>query len=214
MLVYVATRNAGKLRELRSIFASAGWTLAAHENYEDVAEGEHSYAENAALKARALYARLTTEGNISNVLGDDSGLEVAALGGLPGIRSARYGGPGATWSERRAKLLAEPDLRTDSERSARFVCALHFIACGGIETTATGTRDGSIAPCERGHAGFSYDAIFMTADGRTFAELSEDEKNRTSHRRRAADALLTALAPAKHETADAEREPPRSHGRS
>ncbi len=195
MVVYVATRNAGKLRELRSIFGSAGWTLATHENYEDVAEGVRSYAQNAALKARALYARLAAEGNPENVLGDDSGLEVAALGGIPGIRSARYGGPGATWSDRRARLLAELGLRADSERSARFVCTLHFIARDGTETVAAATCDGSIARSERGHAGFSYDSIFMTADGRTFAELSEDEKNRTSHRRLAADALLAVLAP-------------------
>ncbi len=192
MLVYVATHNAGKLRELQAIFAPVGWTLAAYGGYRDVAEGDQSYAENAALKARALFTQIAQR-DAANVLGDDSGLEVAALGGRPGIRSARYGGESSTWAQRRSQLLTELAPFTDAERSARFVCALHFVAREGIETAAAATYDGSIARRERGHAGFSYDSIFVGDDGRTFAELSDIEKNHRSHRRLAADALLAAL---------------------
>ncbi|MBC5799649.1 MAG: non-canonical purine NTP pyrophosphatase [Candidatus Eremiobacteraeota bacterium] len=192
MMVYVATHNPGKFRELRAIFAPAGWTLAAYEGYQDAAEGDRSYAENAALKARALFTQMA-HSEPTSVLGDDSGLEVAALGGRPGIRSARYGGKSMTWAERRAQLLGELGSRKRVERSARFVCALHFIARDGTETAAAATYDGWIAHEERGHAGFSYDSIFVGDDGRTFAELSEREKNRISHRRLAADALLAAL---------------------
>ena len=128
------------------------------------------------------------------MLADDSGLEVLALGGRPGVLTAYYGGADLPWSERRRKLLEELARHGGgADRRARFVCALHFIEAGGRELTALGTVDGEIAPAERGELGFSFDPVFFYPPaGRTFAELSADEKNRVSHRAVAAAALLDA----------------------
>jgi XTP/dITP diphosphohydrolase len=206
--VYVATKNPGKMRELREIFAGTSFEVDTFADYADVVEGENSYAENAALKARALRGQLEAAGIVAAVLGDDSGLEVRALGNRPGVLSARYGGPSATWSERRLALIGELAAAGSSDRSARFVCALHFIDADGIETATLETNAGEIAQEERGEAGFSYDPIFFVPErGVTFAELSTEEKNRISHRARAAAALLSAL-----ETASAEPEPAPSGG--
>jgi XTP/dITP diphosphohydrolase len=229
--VYIATKNAGKLRELRQILAAYGWEACAFEGYADVVEGETSYAENAALKARALRGALDAAGIADPALGDDSGLEVAALGGRPGVLSARYGGAGATWADRRRLLLADTaaavtsapsatvtsapsatvtsdssaSVTSDSSssltsdayrtaRAARFVCALHWVPADGPETAVESSFAGFVAHEERGDGGFSYDAIFELNDGRTFAELSESEKNAISHRARAVAALMTALS--------------------
>jgi len=221
--VYIATKNAGKLRELRQILAAYGWEACAFEGYADVVEGETSYAENAALKARALRGALDAAGIADPALGDDSGLEVAALGGRPGVLSARYGGAGATWADRRRLLLADtaaavtsapsatvtsaPSATVTSDssasvtsdayrtaRAARFVCALHWVPADGPETAVESSFAGFVAHEERGDGGFSYDAIFELNDGRTFAELSESEKNAISHRARAVAALMTALS--------------------
>lgn len=200
MTVYVATKNAGKLRELEALFAGtvvdgAPFGLATFDGYEDPAEGDTSYADNAALKARALHAQLRAAGRAGSVLADDSGIEVLALGGRPGVLTADYGGPGLTWSERRRALLAEVAACGDgAHRRARFVCALHFIDEIGREVTATGTVDGEIASEERGELGFSFDPVFFYPPaGRTFAELPASEKNRLSHRAIAAKALLAAI---------------------
>jgi XTP/dITP diphosphohydrolase len=221
--VYIATKNAGKLRELRQILAAYGWEACAFEGYADVVEGETSYPENAALKARALRGALDAAGIADPALGDDSGLEVAALGGRPGVLSARYGGAGATWADRRRLLLADtaaavtsapsatvtsaPSATVTSDssasvtsdayrtaRAARFVCALHWVPADGPETAVESSFAGFVAHEERGEGGFSYDAIFELNDGRTFAELSESEKNAISHRARAVAALMTALS--------------------
>ena len=194
--LYVATKNAGKLRELRAMFARAGIAVETYSAYVDVAEGETSYAVNAALKAQALRAQLVAQGIAAAVLGDDSGLEVRALGDRPGVLSARYGVSDATWSQRRHGLIGELDRTGSTDRAARFVCALHYVDAGGRETAVLETIDGEIATTERGDDGFSYDPIFVVPDrgGRTFAELPAEEKNRISHRARAVDALLARLA--------------------
>ena len=194
MTVYVATKNAGKLRELNELFAGAPFTLATFAAYEDPVEGDTSYADNAALKARALHAQLRAAGVRGSVLADDSGLEVRALGGRPGVLTAYYGGAGRSWGERRRMLLAELAAASGiPDQRARFVCALHFIDAAGREVTATAHVDGEITT-ERGELGFSFDPIFFYPPaGRTFAELSGDEKNRVSHRARAITSLLGAL---------------------
>ena len=193
--VYVATKNAGKMRELREIFSGSGFVLETYDAYADVVEGETSYAENAALKARALRAQLVRAGIVGAVLGDDSGLEIRALGGRPGVLSARYGGEDATWSARRRGLIAELAASGSADRGARFVCALQFIDAAGRETAAFETIEGELSPGERGEMGFSYDPIFLLPErGMTFAELPAREKNRVSHRARAAAALLETLA--------------------
>jgi XTP/dITP diphosphohydrolase len=192
--IFVATKNAGKLHELRALFSGSGWRLETFGGYADVAEGTSSYAENAALKATALYRQLLRAGRAENVLGDDSGLEVAALGGRPGVLSARYGGADATWPERRALLRRELAASGSGDRSARFVCALHFIRNAGSTIAVECYVAGSISAEDAGASGFSYDAAFWYPPGRkTFGELTGDEKNRVSHRGRAVAALLRGL---------------------
>jgi len=195
MIVYVATKNAGKLRELEGLFAGAGFELRTFDAYEDPVEGDSSYADNAALKARALHEQLRAAGVAGDVLADDSGLEVLALSGRPGVLTAYYGGADLPWNERRRKLLDEVAARGDrADRRARFVCALHYVGACGLELTAQGTVDGEIAREERGELGFSFDPVFLYPPaGLTFAELSAGEKNRVSHRALAAAALLEAL---------------------
>jgi XTP/dITP diphosphohydrolase len=195
VIVYAATRNAGKLRELEGLFAGAPFALATFAGYEDPVEGDVSYADNAALKARALHAQLQRAGTPAHVLADDSGLEVYALDRRPGVLTAFYGGTDLPWSERRAKLLAELAECGSADRRARFVCALHFVDREGRELAALGTVDGEIAPAERGELGFSFDPVFLYPPaGRTFAELDAGEKNAVSHRAIAAAALVAAIA--------------------
>jgi XTP/dITP diphosphohydrolase len=194
MRVYIATKNLGKLRELEAILTPTPFEPATYAEYADVIEGSVSYGENAALKARSLRAQLMDVGIRAAVLGDDSGLEVRALDGRPGVLSARYGGPGATWTERRARLLAEIALSGNPDRSARFVCALHFVAVDGREHAVEASLAGAVAEAERGAGGFSYDAVFMLPDRQmTLAELSPEEKNLISHRARAVSALLALI---------------------
>lgn len=194
MRVYAATKNEGKLRELRAIFgALGGWDVVAFDRYEAPPEGESSYADNAALKARSLAANLRAADIHGAVVGDDSGLEVDALEGRPGVLSARYGGGGATWSERRRLLIAEVDATGSTERRARFVCAMHLVLPDGREVTSEASVEGRLATEARGEGGFSYDAIFeYAADWRTFAERSAAEKDAISHRAQAAQRLVAA----------------------
>ena len=191
---YVATHNAGKLRELQAIFAGSSLRLTKPRKYADVLETAETYAGNALLKAQALAAMLRERGADENVLADDSGLEVAALDGRPGIMSARYGGPNLAWPQRRAALLGELRGVPPFLRHARFVCALALLAPGREPITVTGEVEGFVLETEAGSGGFGYDPLFLYPPyGRSFATLTEKEKNAVSHRRRAADALLEAL---------------------
>ena len=193
MNVYAATKNSGKIRELRAIFANCELDVVTYPPYVDPPEGESSYAENASLKARTLFAQLRTVGISGAVLGDDSGLEVAALRGAPGVLSARYAGIDASWRQRRARLLCE--IANARDRSAKFVCAMALILPDGRELAAYGEAYGRIAAHEDGCSGFGYDPIFVdVASELTFAQLDEDQKNRISHRGRAAAGLLAAIA--------------------
>jgi XTP/dITP diphosphohydrolase len=192
--VYVATRNAGKLREMEALFAGAPFEPATFPDYADPVEGDVSYADNAALKAHALHGQLRRAGIAGDVLADDSGLEVFALDCRPGVLTAFYGGAELPWSERRRKLIAELAARGSDDRRARFVCALHFVSAGGREFATMGTVDGEIATEERGELGFSFDPVFLYLPaGRTFAEMTAEEKNRVSHRAIAAAGLVAEL---------------------
>lgn len=195
MLTYVATKNAGKLVEMRAIFAGTPIEPAVYAAYGDVAEGDEDYVVNARLKTDALARQLREAGIDAAVLADDSGIEVDALDGRPGVLSARYGGAGADWPARLARMLDEMDAVSDDARGARFVCAMVLRLPNGAELTGFGTVEGSIARAPYGSGGFGYDPIFWYPPrGCTFAELAAHEKDALSHRRRAADALLARVA--------------------
>ena len=149
-------------------------------------ENAGSYAGNALLKARA--ASAAAEGRIG--LGDDSGLEVAALGGEPGLHSARWAGP--TDADRNVALLGR--LQGASDRSAAFVCALAAVLPDGRELVVEGRVDGEIVAAPRGDGGFGYDPLFVpVGEQRTVAQLAPGEKDALSHRGRASRALVGAL---------------------
>jgi XTP/dITP diphosphohydrolase len=192
---FVATKNTGKLAELRSILARSALELDTYPLYADVAETASDYLSNARLKAETLFEQLKGAGVSAAVLADDSGLEVEPLDARPGVLSARYGGTDASWPERRSKLLGELENTPDGSRHARFVCAMVLRRADGSELESFGVLVGSIAREERGRFGFGYDPIFIPeGESRTLAQYPEDEKNEISHRRRAADGLLRSLA--------------------
>lgn len=179
MRVLIATANKGKIAELERLLSGQRLELSGLGNLEtdEVIETGATYAENALLKARYYHAmtRMPT-------IADDSGLEFEALGGRPGVYSARYGGPGATDADRIAKLLNELKGVPPENRTARFVCAA-AIAWDGGERVFVAEAPGSILEQPRGSGGFGYDPIFYYPQmGRTFAELDPDEKAAVSHR--------------------------------
>ncbi|MDR1637418.1 MAG: RdgB/HAM1 family non-canonical purine NTP pyrophosphatase [Treponema sp.] len=204
MILWFATGNAHKRAELAGILKGHEIRIPADAGIAgfDPEETGRSFLENSLLKARALYRRLARRGIRGPVIADDSGLCVDALGGRPGIYSARYAGPLQIGSvslgdgERNALLLGELGKRMD--RSARFVCAMVLFwdeyRFYGVQETLEGEL---VAPGEegRGKGGFGYDPILSIPElGRTVAELSEEEKNRVSHRGKAARALAALLA--------------------
>ncbi len=189
--IVVATRNSGKLREYQTLLLPLRCEILSLKDVsisEEVEESGQTFAENAREKAIA-YSRLTE----FPVLADDSGLEVEALGGRPGVHSARYAGPGASDPDRIRKLLTELG-RARGNRDARFVCAIALAQKGNLLLESEGECSGTIISEPRGSNGFGYDPIFLFPDlGKTFAELGEAEKNRHSHRSRAVASLLQKL---------------------
>jgi XTP/dITP diphosphohydrolase len=191
---YLATANPGKLRELKAIFAHSALQLVAPRKYASVVEDADSYIGNAMLKAQALSAELHKRHLAVAVLADDSGLEVDALQGRPAVESARYGGAEIEWPERRAALLAELRGVPPYRRTARFVCVLTLLEPHREPISARGEVNGYIMEAESGTGGFGYDPLFFYPPfSRSFAAITEKEKNSVSHRRRAADALLALL---------------------
>jgi len=188
-VLVVATSNPGKLRELRAILGDLPLVLRGLDEVPDVAFPEEGddYAANAAAKARAAAAATGLP-----ALADDSGLEVDALGGEPGPRSARFGGPGLGDAERAGALLAAVAAR-GGPRGARFVCVAALATPDGAVTAARGECPGRLLTAPRGEGGFGYDPVFEVAPGVSMAELPEEEKNRISHRARALAALSEAL---------------------
>lgn len=177
-----ATRNRGKIREATAILGDLVEVVSALElDLAEIAETGETFEENARIKARAAGAATGLP-----ALGDDSGLEVDALGGRPGILSARYGGPGLDDAGRRRLLLRELSEVPDPQRTARFVCAVALVTPDGVERTARGTCEGRILTKERGTGGFGYDRLFVP-DGHfhSFGELMSEVKNALSHRGRA-----------------------------
>ncbi|CAN5125902.1 RdgB/HAM1 family non-canonical purine NTP pyrophosphatase [soil metagenome] len=190
MRLVVATRNDHKLRELGEILT--GFELAPlDQEIQLPPETGETFVANALIKARAAH-----EATGSASLADDSGITAAALGGRPGVRSARYASEDATDEENLALLLHELDGRDD--RRVAYVCALAYIAPDGAETVVEGRCEGELAHEGRGAGGFGYDPAFVpldtgAEDSRTMAELSESEKHAISHRGRAARHLAERL---------------------
>jgi XTP/dITP diphosphohydrolase len=187
VVLVLATRNAGKAREVASILAALDVRIEPLAADVMLPEEGDSYEANAVAKALAA-ARAT--GCVA--LGDDSGLEVDALGGAPGPRSARYGGAGLDDAARSAALLAALEAVPDAERGARFVCVAAVATPRGDVATARGVCEGRLLRAARGEGGFGYDPIFAVG-GSTMAELPAAEKDALSHRGRAFRALLPAL---------------------
>lgn len=190
--ILLATGNPGKIKEFKALLN--GFSSAAVLTLKDVAitaeveETGVTFAENAALKGRT-YARLSG----LPALSDDSGLEVAALNGAPGIRSARYAPqPGATDADRRRYLLSRLEGKT-RPWTARFCCVVVVVFPDGTELYGEGICPGEIIPEERGVNGFGYDPIFQLPNGQTMAELTSEMKNRLSHRAQAVQQVLPQL---------------------
>ena len=185
MKLVLASRNEHKLRELRRVLP--GWTLELLDADGFPPEEGDTYYENARAKAR--FGR-ALDGSGAWVLGEDSGLEVDALGGRPGVQSARW-----ARGEHVERLLRE--LRGVGDRRARYVCELVCLSADGDELRGTGTLTGWIAETPRGSEGFGFDPVFVPdGEERTVAELGDDWKAKNSHRARAARALAAAVADA------------------
>jgi XTP/dITP diphosphohydrolase len=189
----IATKNAHKTAEIAAILA--GWDvsdLTAHPQIVAPDETGATFAENAVIKAVAaseLFAGL--------VLADDSGLEVDALGGAPGVISARYAGPGATDADNRARLLRELETKgaRGKERTARFRCVMTLAEHGLVLGTFDGAVEGVVINQEKGAGGFGYDALFVpTGFCETFGQLPAETKNQLSHRARALAKVAAFLA--------------------
>jgi XTP/dITP diphosphohydrolase len=180
----IASGNAGKIREYRDLLANAAVDLVAFDT--EVDEVEETYAENARLKGEAAASRSGLP-----ALGDDSGLEVEALGGFPGIKSARLG---PTQQERTAELLRRLQ-GVPRPWNARFVCVIALAIPGSETRLFEGECRGELVPEWRGEAGFGYDPIFLVpGTGKTFGEMPPEEKRKYSHRAAAARALLESGA--------------------
>jgi len=191
-VIVLGSHNRGKLREIEAILGHlpVEWrTLDAFPQAVAPDETGATFAENARIKALGLARQLGAW-----VLADDSGLCVDALDGGPGVRSARYAGPGAADAEKVAKLLAELRGVPPERRGAAFVCAVALASPGGVLLETEGRCGGILRFESRGHNGFGYDPIFEDPEsGATFAELPEEAKNRISHRGRALRKLAERL---------------------
>jgi XTP/dITP diphosphohydrolase len=210
--VIVATQNAGKVKEFSYAFLQLGKTVRSMFDYEgmpDIVEDGSTFADNAQIKAKAVGQVLGLP-----VLADDSGLEVGALGGAPGVYSARYAGEGAKDSDNNAKLLKELEAARPDDSAAdwleavtgvpegirilsraRFVCALAlYNPDSGQFTLSEGAVEGFIIDCPLGSNGFGYDPLFwLPAFGQTMAQLSTEEKQAISHRGQALEQLIDTL---------------------
>ncbi len=193
MRFVLATANADKAREIAEVLAEAGLDVQLERrpaSLPDLEENATTFEDNARVKAVAV-----CEATELPALADDSGLEVDALGGAPGVRSARYAGEHATSDDNVAKLLEQLVSVPDDRRGARFACVALARFPDGREVAAFGSVEGSITRERRGREGFGYDPVFVPVegDGRTFAEMGPTEKNDLSHRGRAFRTLADGL---------------------
>jgi XTP/dITP diphosphohydrolase len=188
----LATTNEHKLKEFRVIFRDLPFQLLSLHDVQidtDVEEIGTTFAEIALLKARS-YAQMAN----MLALADDSGLEIDALGGEPGIYSARFAGRETSYAERFRLILARLEQVPQAPRTARFRCAIALAEPSGYAEIVEGTIEGVIAERARGENGFGYDPLFFVPEfGKTTAEMDPDEKNQISHRGRAAEAARRLL---------------------
>jgi XTP/dITP diphosphohydrolase len=184
-----ASANPDKVAEIEAILGDVVELLPRPPEVPDVVEDADTLEGNARLKAAAI-----CEATGLAAVADDTGLEVAALGGAPGVHSARYAGDECSYADNRAKLLSA--LAGVDDRSAGFRTCVLVRRPDGSEVVVNGVCAGSIAESERGAGGFGYDPIFVPddGDGRTFAEMTDDDKHAISHRGRAFRSLLAALS--------------------
>ncbi|HCT89999.1 MAG TPA: non-canonical purine NTP pyrophosphatase [Lachnospiraceae bacterium] len=192
MRIIFATGNKDKMREIRAILADLGMEILSMKEAgltSDIVEDGASFEENAEIKARAI-AGLCRD----IVLADDSGLEIDALGGEPGIYSARYMGEDTSYQVKNKNLIDRLEGVPDEKRTARFVCAIAAVFPDGSCEVVRGAIEGRIGYEERGSNGFGYDPIFIAPEyGCTTAELSEEQKNRISHRGKALEMMKTII---------------------
>lgn len=183
----IASKNPDKIKEIEEVLSATGLVgeIVHGLRWDDVEETGATLEENALLKARAV-----VEATGLPVMADDTGLEVEALGGAPGVHTARYAGPAASYEDNVARMLSEMEGIRD--RSARFRTVVALVFPDGVEVFADGSVDGAITTAQRGSRGFGYDPIFEV-NGRTFAEMSGTEKNQLSHRARAIRAMASGL---------------------
>ncbi|WP_124101212.1 RdgB/HAM1 family non-canonical purine NTP pyrophosphatase [Ruminococcus sp. Marseille-P6503] len=189
MKLIIASNNKGKIREYKELLEPLGYEAVSQSeagiNTEAEETGE-TFAENAAIKARAIYKLKKCA-----VLADDSGLSVDALGGEPGVYSARYGGLSSD-GERCGLILEKLKGVSEEKRGASFICAIHFIRPDGREISVEGRCEGRIGYSPLGENGFGYDPIFMYGE-KSFAQADAEFKNSVSHRGKALAELLKAL---------------------
>ncbi len=183
----VASKNPDKIAEIEEVLSGLGIAdeIVRGLDWGDVDETGDTLEANALLKAHAV-----VEATGLPVVADDTGLEVSALGGRPGVHTARFAGPDATYEDNLNLMLATLDSETD--RKARFRTVVALVFPDGVEILAEGSLDGVIVSERRGDRGFGYDPVFEV-EGRTLAEMSADEKNELSHRARALRALAAAV---------------------
>lgn len=182
--IIFATGNAGKMKEIQMILADLGYPVLSMKEAGialDIEENGTTYEENALIKARAVAAAAD-----AIVLADDSGLEIDALQGEPGVYSARYMGEDTSYHIKNANLIKRLEGVPDEQRTARFVCAIAAVLPDGRELTTRAAVEGQIDYEEKGENGFGYDPIFYVQEYRkTTAELTEEQKNEISHRGKA-----------------------------
>ncbi len=197
--IIFATGNEGKMREIRAILGDMEVEVSSMKEAGlalEIEEDGVTFEENARIKADAVAAALAEQEKEQDcvVMADDSGLEIDYLNGEPGVYSARYLGEETPFSEKSMDLLRRLEDVPEEERSARFVCAIAAVFPDGETVIARGTIEGRIGHELRGGNGFGYDPIFYLPEyGRTAAELSDEEKNRISHRSRALEQMKEEL---------------------
>lgn len=186
--LYVATKNAHKIKEIHEIMEEVGIDAAGFPNLEEIEETGITFEENASIKSDYL-SKLTKE----FVIADDSGIEVEALNNAPGVYSARYAGVHGDDEANNRKLLQEMDGKKN--RACRFVCVIALSKEGKTVKTFRGEVSGTLGYECKGVNGFGYDPLFITQDGRTMAELTKKEKNSISHRKNALEKLSSFFVP-------------------